>query len=208
MRTQAIWFALVLLTLAPHQRIGAQGGEAIDDPEAYAVYASLLPARFGTDDTDFTRVVLLEETRPKLSCLPTNLGPEWNEVVENYKTENARIRKLLPGFDVGLPYSLVAAADVEALAKESLAVMAAYEKARSSNLFNVRIPAPLRGGLPNGKIVSFSAVGFDESRTRALVSARYDCGFNCSGGWVVLREKSAGRWVQPTSDGTICTWTT
>jgi hypothetical protein len=179
MRTQVIPVALLLVVLASAatEHVCAQTGDVIDDPEVYAVYASLLPARFSSGDNDVTRVVLLEETQPRLPCLPT-VPPEWTAVVESYNTANARVRKLMPGFNLGMPYSLVSVTELMALVAESLTVMAARDRA-----------------------VETSSV------PRALVSVRYDCGFNCSGGWVVLREKNGGRWGQPTWDAPTCTWT-
>src|SRR6266446_5129567 len=94
--------ALVVLLPTPRRPLLAQAsnvpqpGIVIDDPEAYAVYASVLPTRFSSDDNDLTHVALLQETRAHMDCLP-EFGPEWNPVLESYKIENSRVRTLLPG---------------------------------------------------------------------------------------------------------------
>ena len=59
---------------------------------------------------------------------------------------------------------------------------------------------------PNGKILSLSAVGFNEDKTRALVTVQYDCGVKCGGGSHLLREKDARRWVQPKANAPTCSW--
>ena len=177
----AVATTLVVLLPTQSRRILAQASEVIDDPEVYAVYASVLPARFSSGDTDLTRVAVLQETRSHMNCLP-QFGQEWNPVVENYKQENARVRTLLPGFNLGLPYTLVAPA---ILSSPDAQTYARY---------------------PNGKLLSLSAVGFDETKTRALVTVQYACGFNCGGGWHILKQKDGGRWVQPKDNVPTCTW--
>jgi len=63
-----VQIALVLfltpVTLWPigAERPAAQAADVIDDPEAYAVYAAVLPARFSSGDKDFSRVAVLEGT--------------------------------------------------------------------------------------------------------------------------------------------------
>ena len=170
-----------LATMPPaSERIFSQTENVIDDREAYAVYASILPARFTSGDTNLTAVALSQQTRAEAQCLPK--AEEWRVVVESYQRENARPRLLLPGFDLGVAYTLVSAAER---------------------------PVPSRdyyAQFPNGKLLSFSAVGFDQTRTRALVTVQYGCGFNCAGGWTVLREKNGDRWTEPNGNVETCTW--
>jgi hypothetical protein len=189
-------FVVAVVALLPAQRrpLLAQAGNVpqpgivIDDPEAYAVYASVLPARFSSGDNDLTHVALLQETRANMDCLP-KFGPEWNPVLESYKIENSRVRTLLPGFTLGLPYTLISSAELNSLRAAGGAPT-----------------EPVFARFPNGKILSLSAVGFDKSKTRALVTISYDCGFDCGGGWHVLREKDGGRWGQPKGNVPTCTW--
>jgi hypothetical protein len=174
----------VLLPMTP-PRVLAQSGTVIEDPEAYAVYASVLPARFDSADQDLTRIVLFRETYAMMQCLP-EAGPEWTAVIENYKTENARARTLQPGFDLGLPYTLLSGAALNTLIAESTAKTFAQ--------------------FPNGKILSFSAVGFNQAKTRALVTVQFDCGVQCGGGSHILREKDGNEWVQPKTNAPTCSW--
>ena len=46
----------------------AQAGDTITDPEAYRVYASILPITFSSGDTDLSRIALLRETRSRFAC--------------------------------------------------------------------------------------------------------------------------------------------
>ena len=177
--------ALVVLLPTLPPRVLAQTGTVIDDPEAYAVYASVLPARFDSADNDLTRIVLFQETHAMTQCLP-EAGAEWNAVVESYKRENARTRTLQPGFDLGLPYTLLSGAALNTLMAKSTAKTFAQ--------------------FPNGKILSLSTVGFNEGKTRALVTVQYDCGVKCGGGSHILREKDGGRWVQPKENIPSCSW--
>jgi hypothetical protein len=99
--------AFALLSDAPHLR--AQTNDTITDPDAYAVYASTLAgSSFISDNnrTPLTRIAILEETRTFTQCL-SRVSSDWAEVVEQFKIENARVRKLLPGFGLGLPYHLI-----------------------------------------------------------------------------------------------------
>ena len=184
----------------PGQHIRAQAGDVIDDPEVYAIYASVLPARFSSGDMDLTRIALLDETRAKMECLP-ELGPDWEIVLENYKKENARGRRFVPGFDVGLPYTLVSSTEVDSLIAESLDKIRRRMKEPDGPLASRPFDR-----FPNGKVLSFSAVGFDAAKTRAVVTVQYRCGFDCSGGWHVLREKNGGRWGPPAGNAPTCTW--
>jgi hypothetical protein len=186
----AVVAAMVSLSLVTLNRVTvAQTRDVIDDLETYAVYASVLPARFSSADTDVARVALLSETRAHTACFP-RVEPAWTSVIENYKTANARVRRLLPGFDLGLPYTLVQPDPrMESSPKSTDDLRAFYAH------------------FPNRQLLSLSAVGFDETRTRALVTVQYRCGFDCAGGYQVLREKIDGRWSQPKGNTETCSWT-
>jgi hypothetical protein len=193
-RLLAFVATLEVLLATPTRGIVAQASDAISDPEAYAVYASVLPARFSTGDTDFTRVAVLQETRSHMGCLP-QVGEEWTPVLESYKKENARVRQLLPGFKLGLPYTLVSRSELETQLKDHPGVGPSAD-------------GQVYAQFPNRKLLSFSAVGFDQMKTHALVTVQYDCGFDCAGGWHVLREKDGDRWVQPKGNVSTCSWIT
>jgi len=194
--TMSLAAALVAVAAVRPSHVDAQSSNAIDDPEAYRVYSTVLPMPFSSGDKPVDRLAILQETRSTKVCPRAETLPqEWRPVLESYARENARVRALLPGFDVGLPYTLVSLADV----KRSL--LQAGNDGKT-----------LRGGwpeayaqFPNGKLLAVSAVGFDELKTRAMVVVQYNCGLSrdpqslehdCHGGGSVLLEKDQGRWVR------------
>lgn len=185
-----------LTDLTPSGRVGAQASNSIEDPDAYAVYASVLsePSLRRTDAAGF---MLFEETKPHMDCLPRvaerEVGPEWAPVVANYREENARPRRLLPGFDVGVMYRLISRSELDQRLAEHPGV------GRSND-------GLVYAQFPGGKLLFLSAVGFDKTKTRALVTVQYTCGFDCSGGSHLLRVKEGPRWVQPAGDVPTCTW--
>ena len=195
---------LIALRLAASQ-VDAQAADVIADPEAYVVYASILPTTFSSGDRDLSRIALLQETRGHLTCPRGTIEPEWRSAWASYKRENARVRTFLPKFDLGLPYVLVTLADVKALL-----VRAGNDGKR------------VRGGwseaytrFPNGKLLAFSAVGFNESKNRAVVTVQYNCGlsrvplaleYDCDGGQHIPLAKQAGRWVR--AKIAACHWMT
>jgi hypothetical protein len=205
----ALTLTIVAFASIPARHAGAQVADVIDDPEAYAVYASVLvlPNKFGYGDQDLTRVALLQETRSRFTCPPEKtIEPEWRPLWDSYKKENSRTRTLLPNFNLGMPYALVSLAEVRLL----------LEQAGNDG-------KTLRGGwpqayfrFPNGKLLAVSAVGFDELKTQAMVTVQYNCGlsrnpqsleYDCHGGVHILLVKEEGRWVRSKGKFPIdCAW--
>jgi hypothetical protein len=78
----------------------------------------------------------------------------------------------------------------------------------------------IRGGwssayrsFPNRKLLTVSAVGFDATKTLALVTVQYNCGLSgdarsrrgdCHGGRHMFPKKEAGGWIRERDLG--CTW--
>lgn len=59
----------------------------------------------------------------------------------------------------------------------------------------------------SGGYVVFSAVGFNETKTRALVYIAHYCGNLCGGGSHHFMEKVDGRWRETRpKDVTMCMW--
>jgi hypothetical protein len=151
--------AFALLSDAPHLR--AQTNDTITDPDAYAVYASTLAgSSFISDNnrTPLTRIAILEETRTFTQCL-SRVSSDWAEVVEQFKIENARVRKLLPGFGLGLPYHLISAAYLKQLQAQSYRYVERETAGRRPNY-----PRPF-ARFPGGKLLLLSAVGFNMDKT-------------------------------------------
>lgn len=69
----------------------AQPADVVDDPEAYAVYATIRPAS--------SRITILrQETVSKPQCLPSGEAfmQDWRPGWTAFNKENARVRTLLP----------------------------------------------------------------------------------------------------------------
>lgn len=133
--------------------------------------------------------------------------PEWRPLWESYKKENTSVRRLLPNFDLGLPYVLVSLTEVRNLlvqaGNDGKTIRGGWSEAYTS--------------FPNGKLLALSAVGFDEFKTRAMVTVQYNCGlsrdprsleYDCHGGQHIVLLKEGGRWVRPKGKVPGCSWIT
>lgn len=171
---------------------------AIDDPEAYAVYASLLPKEWPIEVAKATRLVIQRETATYDGCLPQGppMKQEWAAVLKNYRQENATVHHVLPGRALGYPYEVLPRADIVAIFEERDDA----EHRSPWNPFYRRYP-------DSGGYMQFSAVGFNDTKTRALVYIGHHCGNVCGGGSHHLMEKVDGQWRETRpKDVTMCMW--
>jgi hypothetical protein len=182
----------------------AQSDDVIADPESYAVFAAALAIGTADGGRPADRVALLGETRAVTTCPDEKaVPPEWRPVVANHKKENAGIRALRPSADLGRPYSLVSIADLRSLMRS-----AGYDLSKFSGQQSPG--AQVFRGFP-GRLVAFSAVGFDEQKTRAMVTVQYDCFPTaenqppyryCHEYRQLLLEKHEGKWIAARAVGT------
>ena len=176
----------------------AQSSEVIADPASYAVFAAALAIRSGENSQPSDRVTLLEETRPVTTCPDEKaVPPEWRPVVANHKKENASIQALRPDADLGRPYSVVSIAHLRSLMRN-----AGYDVSKFSGQQSPG--AQVFRSFPGGRLVAFSAVGFDERKTRAMVTVQYDCFPTaenqppyryCHEYQQLMLEKHEGQWI-------------
>lgn len=173
------------------------GTIAVEDPEAYAVYASLLPNEWTVRTAHAKTLVFQEETGTNWRCMSSGkpLEEDWRPVVDSLRSENARPRRLRVGFPLGTPYLVVPSADI---------------KASFSDLPND--PNFGWGGFykrypDSGGFMVVSAVGFDVSKKRAMVYMAHSCGSLCGGGTHHLLEKVDGAWRAANLPGVSnCVW--
>ena len=198
--TLALTLAVFTVAAMPSGTARSQTSEIISDPEADGVYASVVSTRFSTGDKPLTELALLQETRAGVDCVgqekDKKLQPEWRPVVESYRKENARVRIIQSGFNLGVPYSIVTVAQLRKLMRD-----AGYSKQspRSNGL-----GSDVFARFPSGRLVALSAVGFNAERTRAMVAVQFDCfpswepgtqsAAVCHAGRHVALEKKGGRW--------------
>jgi hypothetical protein len=198
LRLAAFFVCFGLIVIHDASSTGAQSGNVIADPESYAVFAAALAIRSGEKSQPSERVALLEETRPVTTCPDEKaVPPEWRPVVANHKKENASIRALQPDADLGRPYSVVSIADLRALMRN-----AGYDLSKFSGQQSPG--AQVFRSFLGGRLVAFSAVGFDEKKTRAMVTVQYDCfptaenqppNRYCHEYQQLMLEKHEGKWI-------------
>jgi hypothetical protein len=168
-RLAASVLSLGLIALAAPINTRAQAEDVIADTESYVVFAAALTIASAQDRRPAERVALLEETRPVTTCpAEESVPPEWRSALANHKRNNVRTRTLRSDADFGRPHTLVSMVVLRSLMRT-----AGYDLSRFSGQ-----QSPGGGvfrGLPGGKLIAFSAVGFDEQKTRAVVTVQYDC---------------------------------
>jgi hypothetical protein len=153
----------------------------LDDPEAYTVYASLLPNEWPVRTANAETLVFEQETGTRRDCMPSGkpLEAEWRPVVDDFRAENASVRMVRPGFALGRPYIVVPKADIEARLREN--------PRDPWPAFYMRYP-------DSGGFMVVSAVGFNASKDRAMVYMSHECNLLCGGGRYHLLEKVDGAW--------------
>ncbi len=176
----------------------------VDDPDAYAVYAAVLNRPFSSGDKPLSSFVLLEETRSQSNCQTSDrVCPEWNPIWKAYQQANAVVRFLRSDGDLGLPYRLVPLATAR-----ELLLKAGYDGKRVQGGWSSAYAS-----FPNNKLLAVSSVGFDPSKTRAIVAVQYNCGlskesvirdYDCHGGRHELLIKQERRWVSANIPS--CAW--
>ncbi len=169
----------------------------IDDPEAYAVYASLLSSEWPVRERHAKTLVFQQETGTNWNCMPAGepLKTEWKPVVENFRAENASVRLLQAGFPLGIPYVVVPTTDIKASFSE-----VPNDRMGGWTGFYKRYP-------DSGGITVVSAVGFDSVKQRAMVYIAHSCGLVCGGGTHHLLEKVDGVWREARVPGVSnCFW--
>jgi hypothetical protein len=178
----------------------AQGAvqPALTDPEAYRVYAALLPNEWTVRSAHAKTLVFEEETSmPKMCPEPSGgvLNTEWRDVLDDFHHQNAVPKRLLPGMDLGIPYVVVPRADI----------LASFTNAPNDRMggwtaFYQTYP-------DSGGHMMVSGVGFNPQKTRAIVYMGHSCGLLCGGGTYYFLENSSGRWREmKLRDVKSCAW--
>jgi hypothetical protein len=173
------------------------GAKPLDDPEAYAVYAALLPNQWTVRHAKASILVFQQETGSYPRCMPSGplLDTEWKPVVDSYRVENERARLLQPGLPLGIPYMVVPRADITAALRE-----VPNDQQFGWTGFYARYPNS------RGYMVA-SVPGFDAEQRRAMVYMGHSCGGLCGGGTYHFLQKADGAWREVRLPGiTMCAW--
>lgn len=172
--------------------------EAYEDRDAYEVYvAALALNRPHQDSIQNAKLLLFEEEieawlsdRAEWSGikLSRRARKEWQPVLEDYIRANQTPRRLIRGFSLETPYVVVPKGEIEACRGKD------FWKA-----FRERFPGA-------EGYISFSSVGFNHDRSKAIVQVDHSCGPLCGGGLPHFLEKKDGKWVPAKVDATIQVW--
>ena len=192
---------LIVAAITPSHtasRIQESGAKPVADPDAYAVYASLLPTEWTVRIAHAKTLVFQQETVTNWTCMPSGkpLETDWKPVVDSFRAENVATRTLVAGFPLGIPYVVVPTAEIKASFQAGPGeVMPGWTG------FYKHYPDS------GGSIMVASAVGFDAEKRRAMVYMAHSCGSLCGGGTHHLLEKVDGLWREARLAGvTNCMW--
>jgi hypothetical protein len=171
--------AHVIVVSAQSPMAAQQSPEPITDADSYAIYAVLLPPTWGHSRASTEVMSLQQETAtPKPLCSDSKgtVDAEWVAVERNFKAGIGRVRLLLKDLlKPDIPYRLVPRAEIAA------------DDARLHRKYPGRWQH-----LPESEEIAYvSPVGFDTSKTRAMVYV----GLRDQGG-VYWLEKREGKWVK------------
>ena len=181
----------------------AQDVDVIEDVEAYAVYRAVLPINF----KDLTHITLLQETRAgRIDCpRDETIQPEWRPVVENYRTANARIRRIQAERDLGVPYALLTWAELTTMMQDAGYHLSKFSGRQSpgAEVF------PFKGWQAGGAVCCWIQRVEDPSHGHSAVQLLPVDGAGvdtelCHQGNQVMVEKQADRWVPSKVGG--CGW--
>jgi hypothetical protein len=101
-------------------------------------------------------------------------------------------RTVEAGFDIGRDYLLVPRKEIET----------SFTRLPGGSWWDFYARYPNSGGF-----IEVSAVGFDSTKTRAMVYVAHHCGGLCGGGTHHLMEKTDGQWGEAfIKDLTNCSW--
>jgi HEAT repeat protein len=165
------------------QRIEQSRGPApITDRDAYAIYSAHL-ARTEPDRRVPPAPLIIQtdtENWDQRGCIQEPFKTEWQEVVADYRRKNAKVwtiqRRLR--LKLNMTYEFVSKA----------ALLATFGSQGNWSEFDRIHPG-------SGGYMSFSAIGFNADKTRAMLQSTYHCGVLCGHGGFFFFEKVNGRWM-------------
>ncbi|MGH9728810.1 MAG: hypothetical protein ACRD4V_09500 [Candidatus Acidiferrales bacterium] len=171
------------------------------DSEAYKVYAALLPSNWIMGKSFAKYLVIGQETSTEDSfgCFPNLSGP-WATVFENYKRGNHTPRLLSDKLHIETSYKFVSPsvlADIFSVPET--------QRHDMSELWGIWNRFYDRYAGSDG-LITFSAVGFNRDKTKALVYVARRCGGTCGSGGYEFLVKRAGKWVRADIRARNCGW--
>jgi hypothetical protein len=167
---------------------------AYDDADAYEVYSAILPQEWPWREGDARTLVIRTETEPYAMCVKPDRDSEKivGTAITDYMKKNARKWLLQRQFGLSKPYDMVSSDELDTIFKT--------EGSAGWPKFYERHPN-------SGGWIELSAVGFNASKTIAVVYAGHSCGRLCGGGTFQILQKVDGKWKPfRLTGGTSCSW--
>jgi hypothetical protein len=199
--TGLIAVSLLLVPLTTQLQVFGQPVATVEDRNSYAIYGAALSATFEHDGTKLTHVTLLDETRAGSMDCPSEESvsrqlSQWRDAIADYRKQNTQMFRIQADRDLGVPYSLITWSSLSRMMQDAGYDLSTFSGGQSPGRAQFR---SLRGG----RLVAVSAVGFDASRTRAMVSVLHNCfpataartpRARCHGGYQWMLEKWLDTW--------------
>jgi hypothetical protein len=149
-----------------------------DEAEAYKVYSALLQSEWPQRRPDIKKAVIRMETWPFKMCLKP--APESEEIIgsaiDDYVWKNEKPVILQKQFQLEKPYELISANQIKSI----------FQQGDWKDFYKLYPDS-------NGYI-DFSAVGFNEEKTIAVVYIGKHCGYLCGSGKFHVQQKKDGKW--------------
>ena len=161
------------------------------DPDAYQIYAVLLAAqseKFYVIRSEMTYGPDVTESGIKGAREFTKV---WGTALADYVAKLHEKRMLNRDFPLDVPYKVVAPAEITELFKSSVE--------NGWRAFGAQYPGA-RG------YYWFSPVGFDKTKTHAILQMNNACGGLCGYGSPHFLEKTSGKWHEVTVKATFSVW--
>ncbi|HEY7285781.1 MAG TPA: hypothetical protein VH497_10080 [Vicinamibacterales bacterium] len=188
---------MLMLTLLLWQTVAAPPKPLVD-PDAYAVYAAVLPSNWLVRTGHATRLVIQDTTEiadfAASHCYPKGADIDngaWTAALDDFKAQNAEPLALLNQLTLDRPYELVPGDHLRSF----------FKTAGVDGWENFMAAYPDASGY-----IQLSAVGFDRDKTKAIVYVAHHCGGLCGKGTYHFLERQQGQWRQVSPNVQTCMW--
>lgn len=150
-----------------------------DDAEAYRVYSTILPEELPWRQANVKTLVIRRETEPHAVCNEPHKESKKivGAAIADYKKKNEKKWLLGKQFDIAKPYEMISGDEIDTVFKTGWRTF--YQRHPGSDGW-----------------IELSAVGFNTSKTVAVVYTGQFCGSLCSGGGSFhILQKVSGKWI-------------
>lgn len=189
MTRRALWVVLIVgCSCGAFGQGAAAASQPYDVKEAYQVYSVLLPHEEAPESAKNTLVIRQDTVSKQLEsgCLTGDAARQYREAIADYERVNSKPWVLQRQFETEKPYELVSSETIK---------LYFAERGEGWNGFYKRYPQ-------SGGYVVFSAVGFSQDKTKAVVYSGSACGALCGSWSFHLLHKVEGKWKE--ADGVTC----